>query len=447
MGELSTPAESPATPRPPAAPEGGRRRPSRRSPLPAHLGLRPGRFRLRDLCTEAGRSVGGHPVRSLLTALGTVLGAAAFVATLGLSSTLSQQVTATFDIKRATEVTVLPGEDDGPEESPAGQSAAGGSPEWQSDAALDRLLPLAGVEAAGRRVLLEQQTLAAGTGRGAPALEGTVIGMDSAAFAAVEPRVTVGRTFDTYHDRAGAPVVLLPAGMAHTLGVVRPGGSVFINDRAFTVIGIFDDVARRPETLPAAVVPFSAAEPLAAAAQGPPATRDVVIRTAPGAAQLIGGQAPLALSPGEPEALRAVAPPDPRSMRREVEDSVTRMAVVLSAVSLAIGAVSIGNAATAGITARVSEIGLRRALGARRVHVFAQLMAETTLLGGAGGLLGAVAGIVVTVTVSLLNTWQPVLDVTGALAAAGGGVLAGLLAGLLPAVRAVRIEPVSALQR
>ncbi|WP_410535907.1 ABC transporter permease [Streptomyces sp. KL2] len=410
-------------------------------------GLAKGRFRLRDLLTESFRSVGGHPVRSLLTTMGTVLGAAAFVATLGLSSTLSQQVTATFDVKRATEVTVTYRDDTASDTPGPPGGDAQGVPEWQSDRALRRLLPLAGVEAAGRRVLLEGRAVAAGADPAAPSVSGTVIGMDSGAFGAVEPHITVGRTFDAFHDRTGSRVVLLPAGMADRLGVTRTGGAVFIGDRAFTVIGIFDDIERRPEMLPAALVPFDPAQPLAASTDGQPPERDVIVRTAPGAAQLIGRQAPLALAPAAPTDLRALAPPDPQSLRRDVEDSVTRMAVVLSAVALAIGAVSIGNAATAGITARVPEIGLRRALGARRVHVFAQLMTETTMLGGVGGLIGALTGVLVTVSVSLLNSWQPVLGVWSALAATGGGVVAGLLAGLLPAVRAVRIQPVTALQR
>jgi putative ABC transport system permease protein len=172
----------------------------------------------------------------------------------------------------------------------------------------------------------------------------------------------------------------------------------------------------------------------------------VIIKTAPGAAQLIGSQAALALLPTAPSELAAIAPPDPKTLRREIEGNVTRLSLILSVVALAIGTISIGNAATAGIAARTPEIGLRRAVGAKPLHVFVQLLGETTMLGALGGFIGAVTGVVVTVSVAVINRWTPVIDLRAALLASAGGAVAGLLAGLLPALRAMRIQPVAALQ-
>ena len=64
---------------------------------------------------------------------------------------------------------------------------------------------------------------------------------------------------------------------------------------------------------------------------------------------------------------------------------MTQTSLVLSLIALVMGAVSIANAATASIAARIPEIGLRRAIGARPVHIFAQLVGETTALGALGG--------------------------------------------------------------
>jgi putative ABC transport system permease protein len=173
----------------------------------------------------------------------------------------------------------------------------------------------------------------------------------------------------------------------------------------------------------------------------------VVISTAPGAAQLIGSQAALALRPEGPDALRVIAPPDPRTLRQEIEANVAQSALLLSVIALVIGAVSIANAATASITARVPEIGLRRALGARPGHIFAQLIGETTALGGLGGAAGVLVGVAVVAVVSLANAWNPVLDVRVAALAVAASAAAGLLAGLWPAWLATRIQPVAALQR
>ncbi len=408
------------------------RRPTRWSAY-ATLHIRPTRLRWLDLLRESGLSVLRHRGRTTLTALGTVLGTASFVATLGLSATLSQQVSASFDARRATEVVIRP-EDTGID------------PSWHTSTAVDRLRRLNGVSVAGRRIGLPESSLRRSASLAAPEVIVEVLGMDSDGLRATGPRLVAGRLFDDYHDRTEAAVVLLPQGIASRLGIVRLGVAVFIADRAYSVIGIFAEVERGTEALLSAIVPARVAERLAAGQTGP-VRRDVLVRAAPGAAQLIGRQAPLALRPEAPDSLRAIASPDPMSLRREVEDQVARLSLLVSAVALVIGAVSIGNAATAGIAARVPEIGLRRAIGGRRVHIFAQLLAETTLVGAFGGLLGTLLGTLTTLVVSLWNSWAPVLDLWVAVRATGlaGGV--GLLAGLAPAGRAIRIQPVQALQR
>lgn len=403
------------------------------------------RFRTYDLIREALLSIAGHPARALFTAVGNVLGAAAFVATLGLSSTLSQQVSAAFDVHRATEVTVRSTDDNFNPHAPT--AAAGDHGRWLTPPALAQLERLAGVESVGRRVTVPNIGVDRFAEPGVLQVRTSIVGLDSDTFTSIRPRITTGRTFDEFHDRTGTPVVMLPSAVARDLGVTLPGGSVFIRNRAFTVIGIFDEVVSRPETMLGVVMPYQAALPITATAGSESPKYDIIIKTVPGAAQLIGRQAPLALAPQNPQSLRAVAPPDPQTLRMQVQDEVTQFALVLSIVSLAIGAVSIGNSATAGIAARIPEIGLRRAVGARPIHVFAQLLSETTLLGTLGGCIGALLGVLITVGVSLFNAWQPVVDLRMALLATGGGALAGLLAGLMPAFRAMRIEPVAALQR
>jgi putative ABC transport system permease protein len=402
-------------------------------------------MRLLDLVREAGLSVVGHPGRSMLTAIGIILGSAAFVATLGVSTTLSNQVSTSFDARRATEVVVQPADEE------AGSVAV---PGWQGSAAVDRLRRLNGVAGAGQRLSLPEQPVsrslaAAGeaTSVKGEATSVKVAGVEPGAFDVIEPKLALGRTFDAYHDRTAAAVVLLPRAVADSLSITRVGVAIFVNGRAYTVMGIFDEVNRQPATLAQVVMPFSTAQALTASPTAGHAKRDVVVRVEPGAARLIAGQAPYALAPEAPDTLESIAPPDPQTLRREVEGDVANLAIILSLVALAIGTVSIGNAATAGIAARTAEIGLRRAIGARPRHIFTQLLAETTALGAFGGLLGAAAGVVAIVAISLGNNWQPVVDIRIALAAAGSGIVTGLVAGLLPGWRATRIQPVAALQR
>ncbi len=397
------------------------------------LGIAKARMGWLDLARESALSVTRFPGRSLLTALGTVLGAAAFVCTLGLSSTVSQQVSATFDVRRATEV-VVKAEDPGMD------------PGWQGEKSLSRLRSLNGVTAAGPRLLLDERPIRRAVSFTQSGQSLRVIGADPGALRVMEPRLVLGRMFDDFDERTAARVVLLPRTAAAALGISRTQAAVYLDDQAYTVMGVYDDVARRPEAMQAVIVPFSTAARLTTTGAGN-AERDVVIATAPGAAQLIGDQAPLALKPEAPSALRAVAPPDPRTLRREIEGDLTRSSLMISLITLIIGTVSIGNAATAGIVARTPEIGLRRAVGGRPAHIFAQLLGETTMLGALGGAVGAFLGLVVTSVVSMWNGWTPVIDLRTAFVASGCCAAAGLIAGLLPAARAMRVQPVAALQR
>jgi len=95
---------------------------------------------------------------------------------------------------------------------------------------------------------------------------------------------------------------------------------------------------------------------------------------------------------------------------------------------------------------RRSEIGLRRAIGARGTHVAGLIIAEAGIVGTIGGVLGLVLGWTGLLTISILRGWVPVLDPLVAPYAAIGGIAVGVVGGALAAFRAVRITPQDALR-
>jgi putative ABC transport system permease protein len=118
----------------------------------------------------------------------------------------------------------------------------------------------------------------------------------------------------------------------------------------------------------------------------------------------------------------------------------------LAIVSLVVGAIGIANVTLVTVMERTAEIGLRRAVGARRRHIAVQFLGESAAIGLVGGVIGAAVGLIVVVSVSASKGWTPVLDPWMPLAAPPIGAMVGLIAGLYPAIRAARLEPVEALR-
>ena len=117
----------------------------------------------------------------------------------------------------------------------------------------------------------------------------------------------------------------------------------------------------------------------------------------------------------------------------------------LGAVALVVGAVGVANIMLISVLERRSEIGLRRALGATKGHIRTQFLSEAILLALAGGAAGIVLGAAATAIYAHARGWAiviPPLAWGGGLSAA---LLIGAIAGLLPALRAARLQPTLAL--
>jgi putative ABC transport system permease protein len=132
--------------------------------------------------------------------------------------------------------------------------------------------------------------------------------------------------------------------------------------------------------------------------------------------------------------------------RLAVAGASTTLFLGLGAVALLVGGIGIANVMVISVLERRGEIGLRRALGARRGHVAVQFVAEAALLAAAGGTAGAVLGGFATAVYAAARHWSTVVPPAVLLGAVGAALLIGALAGLYPAARAARLAPAQALR-
>lgn len=389
--------------------------------------------------TEVVTGVTARPMRVALTILGTVLGTATLVAVLGLTASAQGQVSDRFSVLRATEVNVSLG----------ATSEARAFP----DDADERVEQLNGVNSAGvvwpvASIAWDEVSTTVVPGKLGPPPSGiTVFAATPRLVQASRGMLSQGRGFDNFCEQRRCQVVILGSVAAQRLGIgqLLPDHSIFIEGIPFRVVGILDDVSRNTQLLGGVIVPASTAREM----WGPPAQDHpswMTIDTRIGAAAVVGQQVPHALDPANPTAFEVVLPPDPKNLQGGVGGDLDTLFLALAGITLLVGAFGIANLSTVAVIERVPEIGLRRALGARPIHIAAQFVGESTCLGLIGGLFGTPVGIFVVLIVCVLKEWTalfpPWLMLTPLL-----GLAVGFMAGVLPAIRAARVEPVTALQR
>jgi putative ABC transport system permease protein len=120
--------------------------------------------------------------------------------------------------------------------------------------------------------------------------------------------------------------------------------------------------------------------------------------------------------------------------------------VALASISLLVGGIGIMNIMLASVMERTPEIGLRRALGARRVDIIRQFVLETTLIAVTGGVAGLILGVVMSRAIAGFAGWSTIVT-PGSLALAFlVSVAVGLIFGVYPATKAAGLDPVEALR-
>jgi putative ABC transport system permease protein len=139
----------------------------------------------------------------------------------------------------------------------------------------------------------------------------------------------------------------------------------------------------------------------------------------------------------------------PLEMLRKAEHIKRTFNIVLgsiAAISLLVGGIGIMNIMLASVTERTREIGIRRALGARRRDIVVQFLVETVMLSGIGGILGVLLGVAIPFIVSYTAGMKTIITLWSPLLAFTISALVGVIFGIYPAIRAAKMDPVEALR-
>ena len=134
------------------------------------------------------------------------------------------------------------------------------------------------------------------------------------------------------------------------------------------------------------------------------------------------------------------------SSAAETSKVMTLLLASIAAVSLMVGGIGIMNIMLVSVTERTREIGIRRAIGARRRDIMMQFLAESAFLSLAGGGLGAGLGIGVATAITQIARWPTMIQPAAVVLAFGYSSAIGLFFGYYPALRAAALDPVEALR-
>ncbi|WP_407319662.1 ABC transporter permease [Isoptericola halotolerans] len=372
-----------------------------------------------------------RPLRVVLSALGIAIGIGAMVAVVGISSS-SQARSQTLLDGIGTNVVAIEGV------APGGEAAAPlpdttiGSltrrDDVESAAAVSRIVDI-GVY---RSDLVEPNATG---GIVATSVQGNLL-------RTLRGEVAGGRWLLEGGGASPAEVVL-GASAAATLGIdeVGPETVVWMDGRRIAVVGILEPLPLAPELDLSAFVSDALADDLAVDLPADRAWARVDPESVETTSTFLAGT----IAPLEPGTVATGQPSDALVAQEASEASFTGLLVGIGGVALLVGGIGVANTMVISVLERRHEIGMRRAIGARRRDIRRQFLIESLLLSLLGGTAGVLVGGAITTGYAVLKGWPVAIPIWAVVGAIASTLVIGGLSGIWPATRAARTSPTVAL--
>ena len=422
----------------------------------------------------AFQGIWGHKMRSFLTMLGIIIGIASIMTIVSTIKGTNEQIKENLIGSGSNVVKVSLHQDDW--EYDMTYSPLPEGVRVIEDSLRDSLNRLSGVEEVSffnRRNWSDFVT--AGNNR----FSGETYGIDTAFFRVCGYTVTYGREFNQADYDTFRKVAILDRKAAAALfGVELPIGKVLeIKGEPFTVVGVaeltdkfepaissYNDYYMYADTSAGAIFIPSAAWPMVFYFDEPQnvavkaTSTDTMTRAGKAVADVLNETQLLAPVSAEPEGGEAVAPSGSFSYRaqdllqqaqhlQEMSNATNQQLIWIASISLLVGGIGVMNIMLVSVTERTGEIGLKKALGAKKKRIRRQFLTEAAVLTSLGGIIGVALGIGAAHLISASSGVPVAIDIPATIISVAFSMCIGIIFGMLPAMKAANLNPIEALRR
>ena len=409
---------------------------------------------------QALQGIWGHKLRSLLTMLGIIIGIAAIITIVSTIKGTNEQIKQNLIGAGNNVVTVALNKDGYPYDmSWQGLPQGVDTVSQQTRQALEEI---SGVE---KVALFTQRTYAEDVYYRTTQFSGEMYGIDQNYLSVCGLQVKSGRGFTQSDFDNHRKVALVNANTISNLfgGESPVGKNLEIQGEVFTVVGVvamsqefaptisslkeywlYADTSAGAVYLPDVLWPsaYQFDEPQNVAIKVK--NTDVMAQVGQDASELLTKEQ---IRTSEKFDYRSQNMLEQAQQLQSMSQSTNMQLIWIASISLLVGGIGVMNIMLVSVTERTAEIGLKKAIGAKKKRILVQFLTEASVLTGIGGVVGVISGIGLAQLISRMMQIPVAIDVPTIFISVLFSTLIGLVFGLLPAMQAANLNPIEALRR